>query len=84
MRGSRGFTLVELLMVTVIMGILFSTPLVSGRYFSSREDHIKKIESRYNDIIISQGKDLYKLWHGSLPARDGILFEEGILIGKSK
>ena len=66
-RGDRGFTLIEILVVIVILGILAA--LIVPRVMD-RPDQARAVAAKADIAAIMQGLKLYRLDNGSYPSSD--------------
>lgn len=72
--GQAGFTLIEILMVVVIIGLLAGTATVALR---GRMDQANKTRAKADVQAISQAVDLYELDNGTPPASLQNLISKG-------
>lgn len=67
MNRQKGFSLIEIMVVVVILGILASivVPKIMGR-----PDEARKVKAKQDVLAIQNALDLYKLDNGSYPSTD--------------
>lgn len=67
MRAQKGFSLIEIMVVVVILGILASivVPKIMGR-----PDEARKVKAKQDVLAIQSALDLYKLDNGHYPTTD--------------
>ncbi len=67
MKQQKGFSLIEIMVVVVILGILASIVVPK---IMSRPDEARKIKAKSDVLAIQNALDLYKLDNGSYPSTD--------------
>lgn len=67
MRASKGFTLIEVMVVVVILGILAAIVVPQ---IMSRPDQAKVVKAEQDILAIENSLDLYKLDNGFYPSTD--------------
>ena len=67
MRLQRGFSLIEIMVVVVILGILASIVVPK---FVSRPDEARAVKAKQDVLAIQSALDLYKLDNGVYPSTD--------------
>ncbi len=76
MRNRKGFTLVELMVVVVILGILAS---LAVQQFGSHFDSAKLAKVKADLKTIASAGEIYKIVKGSYPTSIDVLENEGYL-----
>lgn len=67
MRSQKGFSLIEIMVVVVILGILASIVVPK---IISRPDEARVVQAKQNILAIQNALDLYKLDNGMYPSTD--------------
>ncbi|ATW23990.1 competence type IV pilus major pilin ComGC [Candidatus Formimonas warabiya] len=74
--NERGFTLIELMVVLMILGILVSIAIPR---FTNKIPEAQKVKTKADLTIIQNAVDLYYLDFGEYPTETSQLVEEGYL-----
>ncbi|MEL7568047.1 MAG: prepilin-type N-terminal cleavage/methylation domain-containing protein [Dehalobacterium sp.] len=76
LNNERGFTLIELMMVLMILGILVSIAIPR---FTGKISEAEDVKTQADIKIIQNAVDLYFLDYGAYPSATAQLVEEGYL-----
>lgn len=74
LNNERGFTLIELMVVVVILGILASVAIPK---FANQKDKALEVKTQVDIRIIQNAVDLYFLDYNVYPSNTGVLVNDG-------